>query len=133
MARAARSDSLVERVDQLADVYGEVLLGLYDDLTDQRERTEAVAARADALLGEARRLMDDMGSAAAQARAIEQEAARITPVVPLPVAPGGEVAALDPQAEARTRETLARLGVLESMATTLEQSVRERTDDAVAR
>jgi hypothetical protein len=133
MARAARSDPLVERVDQLADVYGEVLLGLYDELTDQRERTEAVAARADALLGEARRLMDDMGSAAVQAKAIEYEAARIAPVIPPPPVPGGVAAAPDPQTEARTREALARLGVLESMAATLEQSVRERTDDAVAR
>jgi hypothetical protein len=135
MARAARSDPLVERVDQLADVYGEVLLGLYDELTDQRERTEAVASRADAMLVEARRLMDDMGSAAAQARAIDQEASRIAPMVQAPLAPAppGMVAAPDPQAEARTREALARLGVLESMAATLEQSVRERTDDAVAR
>src|SRR5690349_22022837 len=117
MARAARSDPLVERVDQLADVYGEVLLGLYDELTDQRERTEAVAARADALLGEARRLMDDMGSAAAQAKAIEHEAARLAPVVQPGMLTGAPVR--DEETEARTREALTRLGALESMAATL--------------
>jgi hypothetical protein len=60
--RATRSDSLADRLDQLADVYGEVLLGLYDDVTDQRERTEAVAARAEATLAEARRMLETMGA-----------------------------------------------------------------------
>jgi hypothetical protein len=129
MVKAARTDSLVERVDQLADVYGEVLLGLYDELTDQRERTEAVAARADAVLVEARRLMDDMGTVASQARAIEQQATAAAAVAtPPPGAP-----ATDADTAARTNEALARLSQLEGAAAALERSVQERTDAAVAR
>src|SRR5689334_8879588 len=116
MAKAARSDSLVERVDQLADVYGEVLLGLYDELTDQRERTEAVAARADAVLGEARRMVDDLGAVATQARAIETEAGRLTAPTTAP-----------------DRDTVARLEALERMTAALEVNVRERGDAASAR
>jgi hypothetical protein len=127
MVKAARSgDSLVERVDQLADVYGEVLLGLYDELTDQRERTEAVASRADAVLSEARQLMDDMSSVASEARAIEEQA---TAAVVRP-ATGAEAPT---DAENRAREALARLGTLEAAAASLERSVQERTDAAVAR
>jgi hypothetical protein len=131
MVRAARSgDSLVERVDQLADVYGEVLLGLYDELTDQRERTEAVASRADAVLGEARRLMEDMSSVATEAKAIEQQASAAAAAAVTPIAPG-EAAGSD--AEQRAREALARLGTLEAAAASLERSVQERTEAAVSR
>jgi hypothetical protein len=117
MVKAARSDSLTERVDQLADVYGEVLLGLYDELTDQRERTEAVAARAEAVLAEARRLTHDMATVAGEARAIEQQAAGIA----TPAGPGAAEAA-----DADRQQLLARLDALE-------RSTRERTDAAVSR
>jgi hypothetical protein len=130
MVKAARSDSLVERVDQLADVYGEVLLGLYDELTDQRERTEAVSSRADAVLAEARRLMDDMGNVANQARAIERQAAAAAAVVP---APGAAPAAPDAATMARVDDALARLAALEASAAALQQSVEERADAAAAR
>ncbi|MDQ1520679.1 MAG: hypothetical protein QOI55_1752 [Actinomycetota bacterium] len=134
MVKAARSDMLVERVDQLADVYGEVLLGLYDELTDQRERTEAVAARADGVLSEARRLMDDMSTVAAEARVIERQASAAAAAVPgatAEAAAGATVA--DPAADTRTREALSRLADLEAAAAALEQSVQQRTDAAVAR
>src|SRR3954462_10292291 len=109
MVKAARTDSLVERVDQLADVYGEVLLGLYDELTDQRERTEAVSSRADAVLAEARRLMDAMGNAADQARAIEQQVAMAAAAAP---ATGAAPAAPDAATTARVDDALARLNAL---------------------
>jgi hypothetical protein len=132
MVKAARTDTLVERVDQLADVYGEVLLGLYDELTDQRERTEAVAARADAVLGEARRLMDDMNALAGEARTIEQQATAAALA-----AAGAPASAGTPEdaaaAEARAVEALARLAALESATSTLEHAVQERTDAAVSR
>jgi hypothetical protein len=127
MVKAARTDSLVERVDQLADVYGEVLLGLYDELSDQRERTEAVAARADGVLTEARRLMDDLNSVATEARSIEQQATAVAAAVPAPVA------VPDAESEARTREALTRLEALEAAAAALERSVQERTAAAVTR
>jgi hypothetical protein len=122
MVKAARSDSLVERLDQLADVYGEVLLGLYDDLTDQRERTEAVAARADSVLGEARRIMTDMGRAADEARALEQRVLQLTPPVAPPVAapvaqPGGP-GTTAPAAPGPDPAVLARLEALEASAAT---------------
>ncbi len=122
MVKAARSDSLVERLDQLADVYGEVLLGLYDDLTDQRERTEAVAARADSVLGEARRIMTDMGRAADEARALEQRVLQLTPPVAPPVAapvaqPTGPGTAA-PAAPGPDPAVLARLEALEASAAT---------------
>ncbi|MCU1428459.1 MAG: hypothetical protein JWL83_2459 [Actinomycetia bacterium] len=128
MVKAARGDALVERLDQLADVYGEVLLGLYDDLTDQRERTEAVAARADSVLVEARRIIDDMGTVAEETRAIEQRAGQLAlDVTAPPPTPAGErVASMPPEA-------LARLQSLETMAAALERSVQERTDAAVER
>jgi hypothetical protein len=129
MVKAARSDALVERLDQLADVYGEVLLGLYDDLTDQRERTEAVAARADSVLVEARRIIDDMGTVAEETRAIEQRAGQLALDVtaPPPIPAGERVASPMPP------EALARLQSLETMAAALERSVQERTDAAVER
>jgi hypothetical protein len=134
MVKAARPDTLIERVDQLADVYGEVLLGLYDELTDQRERTEAVAARADAVLTEARRLMDDMGAVAAQVRILEQQTTEAAASIPVPtgVAPDANTV-VDPDTAARTSEALARLAALETTAATLETSVQERMDAAVAR
>jgi hypothetical protein len=134
MVKAARPDTLIERVDQLADVYGEVLLGLYDELTDQRERTEAVAARADAVLTEARRLMDDMGAVAAQVRILEQQTTEAAASIPAPTGLAPEArAAGDPATDERTNEALARLAALESTAATLEASVQERMDAAVAR
>jgi hypothetical protein len=134
MVKAARPDTLIERVDQLADVYGEVLLGLYDELTDQRERTEAVAARADAVLTEARRLMDDMGAVAAQVRILEQQTTEAAASIPAPTGLAPEArAAGDGATEERTTEALARLTALESTAATLEASVQERMDAAVAR
>jgi hypothetical protein len=131
MVKAARSDSLVERVDQLADVYGEVLLGLYDELTDQRERTEAVSSRADSVLAEARRLMDDMGNVANQARAIERQAAAAAAAVPAPSA--APAAAPDAATLARVDDALTRLAALEASAAALQQSVEERADAAAAR
>ena len=130
MVKAARSDSLVERVDQLADVYGEVLLGLYDELTDQRERTEAVSSRADAVLAEARRLMDDMGNVAEQARAIEQQVVMAAAALP---APGAAPDAPDAATTARVDEALARLNALEASAAALQQTVEDRTAAAAAR
>jgi hypothetical protein len=133
MVKAARPDTLIERVDQLADVYGEVLLGLYDELTDQRERTESVAARADAVLAEARRLMDDMGAVAAQVRILEQQTTEAAASIPAPTGLAPTDTGTDTDAGARTGEALARLTAVESTAAQLETSVRERMDAAVAR
>jgi chromosome segregation ATPase len=126
MVKAARTDSLAERVDQLADVYGEVLLGLYDELTDQRERTEAVAARAEAVLAEARRLTDDMAAVASEARAVEQQVAGLSATTGVAAAPAEAT-------EGERRQLLARLDALEASAAELERSVRERTDSSVTR
>jgi hypothetical protein len=70
--------------------------------------------------------MDDMRNVASEARAIEQQATAVAAV------PAGADADA-PEAEHRAREALARLGALEAAAASLERSVQERTDAAVAR